>query len=666
MDVQHEIDKLRKEISYHNYKYYVLDSPEISDAQYDRLMRRLEELEKKYPGFVSPDSPTQRVGAPPLEKFSTVAHSIPMLSLSNAFSVHEIKDFDERVKRFIGTKETIEYAAELKMDGLAVELVYDNGLFVKGSTRGDGYTGEDVTLNLKTVRAVPLKLIESRSKFPPHIEVRGEVFMKIKELEKLNKKREKKGEPLFANPRNAAAGSVRQLDSNVTAERPLDIYCYGLGKVEGRTFHTHKEVLEALRDWGLKTNPNTRLCKDIGDVLSFYDDWAEKRDRLDYEIDGIVIKVNDLKLQDELGTISRSPRWALAAKFPGRQETTMILDIQVNVGRTGAVTPVAILEPIEIGGVEVSRATLHNEDEIVRKDVRIGDTVIVQRAGDVIPEVVAVVTSKRRGDEKKFTMPKKCPACGAEVMRPGDEAVARCTGIACSARIKETIVHFASKRAMDIDGLGDKLIEQMVDKKLISDPADLYYLQKEDILKLERMGDKLAQNILDAIEASKNRPLSRIIYALGIRHVGEHISSLLAGQFLGFEKLKSATYEELEGIYEIGPAVAQSIHTFFQQKQNLNVIEKLKNSGVQFPKMTEVKGPKPLRRKTFVFTGGLESFSRDEAEEIVKKLGGRASTSVSKNTDYIVAGTSPGSKLDDAKRLGIIILSEEEFKKMIK
>ncbi|MBI3008298.1 MAG: NAD-dependent DNA ligase LigA, partial [Candidatus Omnitrophica bacterium] len=553
-----------------------------------------------------------------------------------------------------------------KMDGLAVELVYDNGLFVKGSTRGDGYTGEDVTLNLKTIRAIPLMLIESRSKFPPHIEVRGEVFMKIKELEKLNKKREKKEDPLFANPRNAAAGSVRQLDSKVTAERPLDIYCYGVGKIEGRTFNTHLEVLEALRDWGIKTNPNTKVCKDIDEVIDFYEDWTKKREKLDYEIDGIVIKVNDLKLQDELGTISRSPRWALAAKFPGRQETTKILDIEVNVGRTGAVTPVAILEPIEIGGVEVSRATLHNEDEIVRKDVRIGDTVIVQRAGDVIPEIVTVITSKRRGDEKKFTMPKKCPVCGAEVMRPEDEAVARCTGIACPAKIKETIVHFASKRAMDIDGLGDKLIEQMVDKKLISDPADLYYLEKEDILKLERMGDKLARNILDAIEASKHRPLSRIIYALGIRHAGEHLSLLLANHFKNIEGLKSASYEELEGIFEIGPAVAQSIHAFFQQKQNLKVIEKLKKSGVQFPKVAEVKGPKPLEGKTFVFTGTMESLSRNEAEEIVQRLGGRASSSVSKNADYVVAGTSPGSKLEEAKRLGRTILSEEEFKKMIK
>jgi len=662
-----EIEKLRNEILYHNYRYYVLDSPEISDIRYDRLMSRLEELEDKHPEFVTPDSPTQKVGALPLEKFSTVPHSIPMLSLSNAFSVSEIKDFDERVKRFLDLdrKGDIEYAAELKMDGLAVELVYENGVFVKGSTRGDGYTGEDVTLNLKTVRSIPLRLIGSRLPVPRHIEVRGEVFMKLKEFEKLNKKREREGEILFANPRNASAGSVRQLDSKVTASRPLDICCYGIGRVEGKTFHTHMEVLEGLRDWGLKTNPNARLCKDIGVVRDFYENWTRKRESLDYEIDGIVIKVNDLKLQERLGTISRSPRWALAAKFPGRQETTKIIDIQVNVGRTGAVTPVAILEPIEIGGVEVSRATLHNEDEIMRKDVRIGDTVIVQRAGDVIPEVVAVVTSKRTGNEKKFTMPKKCPACGADVGRTEDEAVARCTGIACPAKIKETIVHFASKRAMDVDGLGDKLIEQMVDKKLISDPADLYYLDKESLLKLERMGDKLARNILDAIEASKDRPLSRIIYALGIRHVGEHISSLLAGYFKDIERLKSASYEELEGIFEIGPAVAQSLHTFFRQRQNLKVVEKLKKAGVQFPKEVETKGPKPLEGKTFVLTGTLESFSRDEAEERIHKLGGRASSSVSKQTDYVVAGTNPGSKLDDAKRLGITILSEEEFKNMI-
>ncbi|MHC1566972.1 MAG: NAD-dependent DNA ligase LigA [Candidatus Syntropharchaeia archaeon] len=657
-EIKERIEKLRKEINRHNYLYYVLDSPEISDAEYDRLMRELEELERKYPEFITPDSPTQRIGAPPLEEFKTVEHRIPMLSLSSLFSEEEVRDFDRRIKNLLDT-EKVEYVAEPKIDGLAVELVYENGIFTIGSTRGDGYRGEDITQNLRTIRSIPLRLLTDNP--PSLLEVRGEVYMPIEEFRELNRKIEEEGGKPFANPRNAAAGSVRQLDPSVTASRPLNIFVYGVGVVEGVSWKTHWEVLKSLSELGFRINPNIRLCKDISDVFDFYEWLKEERERLPYEIDGMVVKVNDLSLHEKLGTTARSPRWAFAYKFPPRQEYTRIKDIVVQVGRTGALTPVAILEPVEIGGVRVSRATLHNEDEIRRKDVRIGDMVIVERAGDVIPEVVGVMKSKRTGEEREFTMPSTCPVCGGEVMK--EEAVARCINPSCPAQLKERIRHFASKGAMDIEGLGPKIIEQLVENNLISDAADLYFLKKEDLLKLERMGDKLAENILGSIEKSKNTTLSRLIYALGIRHVGERIASILAEHFKDLENLKNAKYEDLIEIPEIGPEIARSIISFFAQEGTKRLLKKLGEAGVTYEK--EEKKEEILKGKIFVFTGKI-SMPRDEAKRIVESLGGRVTSSVSKKTDYVVVGENPGSKLEDARRLGIKILSEEEFRRMVK
>ncbi len=523
------VEKLREEIEYHNYRYYVLDQPEIPDTQYDRLMRELEKIEEQYPELRSPNSPTQRVGAPPLEAFEIVRHSIPMLSLANAFDESEARDFDKRVKKFLGSSEDFEYVAEPKLDGLAVELVYERGQFVVGSTRGDGVNGENITQNLRTIKTIPLQLIRREIPVPERLEVRGEVIIQIDKFKELNRKREEMDEPPFANPRNAAAGSVRQLDSKITRERPLEIYCYGLGEVRGRTFKNHWEILQTFPKWGLRTNPHIRRCRNIDEVLKYYHEMNEKRETLPYEIDGIVIKVDRLDLQTRLGEISRSPRWALAFKFQPKQVATKILDIIVQVGRTGALTPVAVMEPVKVGGVEVSRATLHNQDEIDKKDVRVGDSVIIQRAGDVIPEVVQVITSKRTGTEKKFKMPSKCPVCGAEVIK--EEAIHRCIGLDCPAQLKGRIKHFASKRAMDIEGLGVKLIDQLVDKGLLKDVADIYYIKKEELIALERMADKSAQNIIDAIEGSKTKPLSKFLYALGIRHVGETTAEDLARQF---------------------------------------------------------------------------------------------------------------------------------------
>lgn len=665
-EIKRKIEKLREEINYHNYLYYVLDNPEISDQEYDRLFDQLVELEKKYPQFVTPDSPTQRVGAPPLTEFKTIRHTIPMLSLNKATTQDEFLDFHRRVKELSGVGEKeIAYTAELKFDGLAVELVYTKGTFSQGSTRGDGYTGEDITLNLKTVKTIPLKLLSRKARIPDLLEVRGEVIMSKSEFEKLNKKRAKKGEPLFANPRNAAAGSVRQLDSNITASRPLYMYTYGTGRVEGKRLENHWQGIQYLKDLGLNVSQHVKLCKNPDDVFGFYEKILKIRNDLDYEIDGIVIKVDDFSLQEKIGELSRSPRWAIAWKFPAQQEHTRVMDIRVNVGRTGAVTPVAILKPVRVGGVTVSRATLHNEDEMRKKDVRIGDTVVVQRAGDVIPEVVKVITSKRTGKEKVFHMPDKCPVCGSRVERLPDEAAHRCTGIACPAQIKEKMYHFVSKWAMDMDGLGFKLLEQMLDKELIRDPADLYFLKKEDIMKMDRMGDKLAQNILDAIEKSKKPDLPHLIYALGIRNVGEHLANVLASEFKSIDNLKTKSIEELTQVNEVGPIVAESIYNFFHDEKNLKVLDKLEKGGVVFPELKVKKKKRTLSGKTFVLTGGLDSFSRDEAKSIIEDLGGRVSSSVSKKTDFVVVGFDPGSKLDKAKSLGIKTVDEDGFKKLI-
>jgi len=660
--IKKRVEKLREEIEYHNYRYYVLDKPEISDAQYDRLMRELEKLEEQYPELRSPNSPTQRVGAPPLEAFEIVRHTLPMLSLANAFDEAETKDFDKRVKKFLGTTQDIEYIAEPKLDGLAVELVYEKGHFIVGSTRGDGVNGENITRNLRTIRTIPLQLIRKEIPVPERLEVRGEVIMQMKRFQELNRRREKAGEPLFANPRNAAAGSVRQLDSKITARRPLEIYCYGVGEVRGRTFKSHWEILQAFPKWGLRINPHIQRCRSIDDVLQYYHEMSEKRESLPYEIDGIVIKVDRLDLQTRLGEIARSPRWALAFKFQPKQETTKILDIIVQVGRTGALTPVAVMEPVKVGGVEVSRATLHNQDEIDKKDVRIGDTVIIQRAGDVIPEVVQVISSKRNGTEKKFRMPSKCPVCGAEVIK--EEAIHRCIGLDCPAQLKGRIKHFASKRAMDIEGLGTKLTDQLVEKGLVKDVADIYYIKKEQLIALERMAEKSAQNIIDAIEKSKNKPLAKFLFALGIRHVGETTAEDLAGHFLRLDDFFRLLEEDLMEVEGIGPEVAASVHQFFKDKKNKESIERLKKAGVKViePKVKE-KGK--LVGKTFVFTGTLKAFGRDEARNLVESLGGMTASGVSKKVDFVVIGEDPGSKFDKAKELGIKTLTEEEFMRII-
>ena len=654
--------KLREEIEYHNYRYYILDQPEISDAQYDRLMREFEKLEEQHPDLRTPNSPTQRVGAPPLEEFEIVRHTIPMLSLANAFDATEAKEFDKRVKKFLETSSDIEYVTEPKLDGLAVELVYERGQFAVGSTRGDGINGENITQNLRTMKTIPLQLIRKEVSVPERLEARGEVIMQLKRFRDLNQKREELGEPLFANPRNAAAGSVRQLDSKITAGRPLEIYCYGIGEVKGRTFKTHWEILQTLSKWGLRVNPHIRRCKHIEDVIEYYHEMNEQREKLPYEIDGIVIKVNQLNLQARLGEISRSPRWALAFKFQPKQETTKIQDIIVQVGRTGALTPVAVMEPVKVGGVEVSRATLHNQDEIDKKDVRVGDTVVIQRAGDVIPEVVQVIESKRTGKEKKFRMPSKCPVCGAEVIK--EEAIHRCIGLDCPAQLKGRIRHFASKRAMDIEGLGVKLIDQFVDKDLVKDVADIYYIEKEQLIELERMADKSAQNIIDAIEASKTKPLSKFLYALGIRHVGETTAEDLARRFSRLDDFFHLSEEDLREVEGIGPEVSASVYQFFRDKKNKESIERLKKAGVTVIE-PKVKGKAKLAGKIFVFTGALKFLGRDEARNIVEFLGGMTASSISKKVDFVVVGEDPGSKFDKAKELGIKTLTEEEFKKMI-
>lgn len=663
-DIETRCADLRKKINYHNYRYYVLDDPEISDSEYDLLMKKLESFEKKHPYLVSSDSPTQRVGAVPLKEFKTVRHTLPMLSLSNCFKEEDLEEFDQRVKKFLKMTGDIEYVAEPKLDGVAVELVYERGKFVIGSTRGDGTIGEDVTLNLKTIKSIPLQLQEISSvKIPDKLEVRGEVFLGKKEFKLLNKKREDSGEMLFANPRNAAAGSLRQLDPRITAERPLDIFCHGLGKVSGLKCESQWEILKTLPRLGLKVNPIEYKCKNIKEVMDCYREIKKKRETLNCEIDGVVIKVNSLKFQDRLGAISRSPRWAMAYKFEAHQETTKIKNIIIQVGRTGALTPVAIMEPIKVGGVVVSRATLHNQDEINKKDIRIGDTVIVQRAGDVIPEVVKVIEGKRTGKEKRFVIPDKCPVCGSEIIRSNDEATSRCLGLSCPAKLKEAIKHFVSKRAMDIDGLGDKLVNQLVDKGLVKDVADLYSLSVADLEGLERMAERSARNVVNAIRKSKGAGLERLTYALGIRHVGEHMAGVFVSNLGTMEKLMDADEDSLMQIREVGPEVAQSIVYFFKQSVNLKTINRLKKAGVSFTPVE--RAANDLDGMIFIFTGGLKHYTREEAKSLVESRGGKISSSVSNKTNYLVAGESPGSKLEKAKTLGVKIISESEFRKII-
>ncbi|WP_027717819.1 NAD-dependent DNA ligase LigA [Desulfovirgula thermocuniculi] len=658
--VKQRLEELRREIEYHNYRYYVLDDPEISDERYDALMRELLKLESQYPSLVTPDSPSQRVGGRPREGFATVRHRVPMLSLSNAFGEEELRDFDRRVRTLLGG-EKVEYVAELKIDGLAVSLRYENGLLVTGATRGDGETGEDITANLKTVRAVPLRLRRE----VPLLEVRGEAYMPKEAFLRLNEAREEAGEPLFANPRNAAAGSLRQLDPAVTASRQLSFFAYGIGESEGFAARTHAETLTALRELGIPVNRHWQLLPHIEEVIAYCRHWQEKRHELPYAIDGIVVKVNSLEQQARLGATMKSPRWAIAYKFPAEQARTRVKEIILRVGRTGVLTPTAILEPVRLAGTTVTKATLHNEDFIREKDIRIGDTVIVQKAGDIIPEVVAVDVKSRTGRETPFVMPRHCPACGAEAVRPPGEAATRCTNIACPARLREGLIHFASRNAMDIAGLGQAVVGQLVAAGLVKDPADLYYLRFDQLVGLERLGPKSAQNLLAAIEKSKSNPLHRLIFALGIRHVGERAARILAAHFGSLERLSRATYEELVALPEIGPKIAASVTGFFAQEENRRVLDKLVAAGVNTREVQEEEKEKPLAGKVFVLTGTLERFTRKEAEEIIVRLGGRVSSSVSRHTDYVVVGANPGSKYEKALSLGVPIIREDEFIKLI-
>ena len=652
-------EELKREINHHNYLYHVLDKPEITDSQFDALLKELLELEKKYPELITPDSPTQRVGGKPREGFKTVNHRVPMLSLGNAFKEEELYNFDRRVKSGI-PGETVKYVAELKIDGLAVSLFYDKGLFIQGATRGDGETGEDITPNLKTVPSIPLRLKDDIT-----LEVRGEIYMPKSSFVELNARRQEAGKPLFANPRNAAAGSLRQLDPAITASRHLSIFTYGIGYSGTESFDSHHQLLDFLMQQGFRVNPHYQLCVDIQEVISYCQIWERKRHDLEYSIDGMVVKVNSYQQQRALGSTMKSPRWAIAYKFPPEEAITTIKDIILRVGRTGVLTPTAILEPVRLAGTTVGKATLHNEDFIEKKDIRTGDTVVIHKAGDIIPEVVEVRKERRTGKEQPFRMPTRCPECGAGVIRQEGEAAARCTGATCPAQIREGLIHFVSRNAMDIMGLGPAIINQLIDEGLVKDAADLYQLRKEDLLGLERMGEKSAQNLLQAIDNSRNNPLHRLIFGLGIRHVGERAAKLLADKFGSMNNLMHASEEEITEIPEIGPAIAQSVTTFFAQEQNRRLIQKMQEAGVNTETLVRIDAPGEansfLEGKTFVLTGTLQNLTRDAVKEKIESLGGKVSSSVSKKTNYLVAGEKPGSKFEKAQKLGVTILDEKSF-----
>jgi len=664
-EAEKRISSLRVELERHNYRYYVLDEPTLSDAEYDILFRQLEELEADYPKLITPDSPTQRVGVVPSKEFGSVTHSLPLLSLANAMNENELRDFDVSVKKLLEFEGEVEYVAEPKLDGLAVELVYEKGKFASGSTRGDGIIGEEITANLRTIKSLPLSLRQNKgSSVPSLLEVRGEVILSFKAFRELNKRQEEKGEKLFANPRNAAAGSLRQLDPKISASRPLSIYCYGIGASKGYKSDNHIESLSGLKRLGLPVSNLIKVCNGIKESVKYFREMEKRRDELDFEIDGIVLKVNDFSLQDRLGVRARSPRWAIAGKFKPQQETTLIISISVQVGRTGALTPVAELEPVNVGGVIVKRATLHNQDEIDRKDVREGDRVIIQRAGDVIPEVVSVVKSNRKRASRPYRIPAECPVCGAAVKRLPGEAVHTCQNSSCPAQLKESIIHFASKGAMDIDGLGDKLIEALVDKKLIVNVAELYTVTLEQLSSMERMADKSGQNILSALDKSRDTTLGRFLYALGIRHVGEQTGRLLAEEFMDFESIKSADVESLESVEGVGPIVAKSVWNFFREEKNQNTINSLFQNGIKFREESD-RRTSSLAGFTFVITGTLEQLNRQETKEQIQSAGGKVSSSVSSKTDFLVAGENAGSKLKKANELGVKVISEKELNMLI-
>jgi len=656
------IEELKALIRHHDELYYQRNTPEISDSDYDRLFRELLELESRHPGLVTADSPSQRVGAAPLEGFDVVEHSAPMLSLANAFDDGELRAFDERIRKRVGNT-PFQYVVELKIDGLAVSLTYEHGLFTRGATRGDGQRGEDITGNLKTIRTLPLKLSNRGPEPPERLEVRGEVYIRRKAFEAMNNDRLQSGEPPFANPRNAAAGSLRQLDPRIVAKRKLDLCIYGFDS-ELPFVQCHSEGLDYLGGLGFPLDSHRSIYAHIDDVIAYCRKWHDLRSSIDYDIDGIVIKVNELSLQKELGSISRSPRWAIAYKLPSTEVKTRILDIVVSVGRTGVITPVAVLDPKEIDGSLVSRATLHNEDEIRRKDIMIGDMVWVHKAGQVIPEVISVLTGERKGDERRFTMPSHCPACNSGLHRTAGETAIRCLNASCPAQVKERIRHFCSRKAMDIEGFGEMLSDQLVEKGLVQDFSDLYALTMEDLMKLERMGRVLAAKLLAAIEKSKTRSLSQLLFALGIRHVGEHIAHVMSRSFHSIEHIKTLTGEELQAIREIGGETAGEIVDFFTQQENLEVLQKLQEKGVAMkeePGTATGASTGPFQGKTFLLTGTLSSMGRMEAEALIKQLGGTIAPSVSKRLDCLVVGEKPGSKLEKARQLGIEIMYEEEF-----
>ncbi|MEW6446800.1 MAG: NAD-dependent DNA ligase LigA [Bacillota bacterium] len=660
-EAERRMEELRREIEYHNYRYYVLDAPVISDAEFDRLVAELSSLEEAYPELVTPNSPTQRVGGAPREGFATVRHIVPLLSLANAFSPEELRDFDRRVRSAL-LGEAVSYVVEPKIDGLAVSLTYRNGEFVQGATRGDGETGEEITPNLRTVRSLPLRFLKDA---PPVVEVRGEAYMSKESFVKLNERREEAGEPPFANPRNAAAGSLRQLDPKITAHRKLDLFVYGIGYSEGLALSAHHAVLEWLAEQGFKVNPHYRLFSGFEEAVRYCLYWQEKRFNLPYAIDGMVIKVDSLSQQERLGATLKSPRWAIAYKFPPEEAVTKLEEIIVSVGRTGALTPTAVFKPVHLAGTTVTRATLHNEDLIREKDIRIGDHIVVHKAGDVIPEVVRSLPERRTGGEKEFKMPARCPVCGAGTVREEGEVALRCPNISCPARLKESVLHFASRNAMDIRGLGRTLVDQLVEKGLVKSVADIYSLREEDLVKLERMGRKSAGNVLREIQQSKNRDLSRLLFGLGIRHIGERAAKVLAGRFEKLERLIRAGTEELTAVPEIGPKMAASIRTFFAEPQNLAVVRQLVEAGVNAESLETRAASGFLAGKVFVLTGALKEFTRDEAAALIEKLGGRVASSVSRRTDYVVVGENPGSKYDRARELGVTVLDEEGFRRLV-
>ena len=659
---QQQIAELRELLNHYNHEYYVLDNPSVPDAEYDRKMQELIKLEEAFPELITADSPSQRVGGEPLDAFQKVQHNVPMLSLGNAFNEGDLRDFARRASQ--GTDDPISFVCELKIDGLAVSLTYENGKFVRGATRGDGTTGEDITSNLRTIRSIPLSIQEENT-----LEVRGEAFMPHKSFLELNEQREANGDEPFANPRNAAAGSLRQLDPKIAAKRHLDIFLYGVGEWQAGTLSSHSERLDYLQQLGFKTNPEWRKCNTIDDVIDYIKYWEQKRPDLDYEIDGIVVKVDNLAQQEELGFTAKNPRWAIAYKFPAEEVMTTLRDIELSVGRTGVVTPTAILDPVRVAGTTVGRASLHNEDLIREKDIRIGDKVIIKKAGDIIPEVIRSVPEKRTGSEKEFFMPEECPECGSELVRLEEEVALRCINPNCPAQLKEGLIHFVSRDAMDIDGLGEKVITQLFRENLVHTIADLYRLERDDLLQLERMGEKSTDNLLQAVEASKENSLERLLLGLGIRFVGSKAAKTLASHFETMENLKEATFDDIIAIDEMGEKMADSIVHYFEGDEVRRLISELKDLGLNMvykgPKQQDVEEDRAFSGKTVVLTGKMENYTRSEAKALVEQLGGSVTGSVSRNTDILIAGEDAGSKLDKAEKLGVVIWDEQRLREVL-